>query len=324
MAAPTNIYQTYSLRGAAEDVDSKIYNLDPEETPFASSLASEKVTARIHQWQEDTFAAANKDNAMTEGDDFAGQAQSPTLLLQNSIQTFRKDVVTSGVANAIKKYGRQSEQDYLLEKATVEIRKDVEAAFLSNNPAVAGTAGTSGTPSKMAGLELFANVNVSHGSGGSTAAISNATLPTTAPTDGTTRALTEAIFTASLRTMWENGGKPTVCYLSMLQKAAVNTYAGIADRRVDVKPRGMASVIGVVDIYVWETGPIAFVPVYSDRIRNRTLFITDGESVKRGYLRPVSKKQMGATGDNSKTMLVHDATLKVTNRKGVAKIADLT
>lgn len=321
MAAPTNTYTTYSLRGAAEDVDNKIYNLDPEETPFASSLANEKVDARIHQWQEDSFAAANKDNAMVEGDDFSGQAAAPTVMLQNSVQTFRKDVVTSGLANAIKKYGRQSEQEYQLEKTTVEIRKDIEAAFLSNNPAVAGN---NSTASKLAGLELFANVNVSHGSGGSTAAISNATLPTTAPTDGTTRALTEPIFTASMRTMWENGGKPKVCYLSMTQKNAVNAFTGIADRRVDVKPKGMASVIGVVDIYVWETGPVAFVPVYSDRIRSRTLFITDGESVKRGFIRPVSKKEMGPTGDNKKTMLVTDVTLKVTNRKGVAKIADLS
>lgn len=30
MAAPTNTYTSYSLRGAAEDVDNKIYNLDPK------------------------------------------------------------------------------------------------------------------------------------------------------------------------------------------------------------------------------------------------------------------------------------------------------
>lgn len=321
MATPTNTYTSYTLRGAKEDVDSKIYNLDPEETPFVSSLPSVKVEARNHEWQEDTFAAANKDNAMVEGDDFAGQALSPTLMLRNSLQTFRKDIVTSGLADAIKKYGRDAEHEYQLEKTIIEGRKDVEAAFLSNNPAVAGAAGVAG---KLAGLELFANVNVSHGAGGTTAAITNATLPTTAPTDGTTRALTEGIFTSSMRTMWENGGKPKVCYLAMTQKNVVNSFAGIADRRVDVRPRGMASVIGVVDIYVWETGPVAFVPVYSDRIRARTLFITDGESVKRGYLRPWSKKPMGATGDTKKTLLIHDATLKVTNRKGVAKIADLS
>lgn len=321
MAAPTNTYTSYSLRGAAEDVDNKIYNLDPEETPFVSQLSSFKVDARIHQWQEDTFAAANKDNARVEGDDFSGQAQSPTLMLQNSIQTFTKDIVTSGIADAIKKYGRSDEHAYNLGKAAVEIRKDIEAAMLSANP---GVAGNNATASKMAGMELYSNINVSHGATGSTAAITNATLPVTAPTDGTQRALTEAIFTSIMRTMWENGGKPKVSYLAMTQKNVVNSFPGIAALRTDVKPRGMASVIGVVDIYVWETGPVAFVPVYTDRIRARTLFITDGESVERGYLRPIKRELMGKTGDNKKTMLVTDVTLKVTNRRGIAKVADLT
>lgn len=292
-----------------------------EETPFVSQLSSFKVDARIHQWQEDTFAAANKDNARVEGDDFSGQAQSPTLMLQNSIQTFTKDIVTSGIADAIKKYGRSDEHAYNLGKAAVEIRKDIEAAMLSANP---GVAGNNTTASKMAGMELYANINVSHGATGSTAAITNATLPVTAPTDGTQRALTEAIFTSIMRTMWENGGKPKVSYLAMTQKNVVNSFPGIAALRTDVKPRGMASVIGVVDIYVWETGPVAFVPVYTDRIRARTLFITDGESVERGYLRPIKREVMGKTGDNKKTMLVTDVTLKVTNRRGISKVADLT
>ena len=321
MAIPTNTYQTYQLRGNAEDVDNKIYNLDPEETPFVSQLDSFKVDARTHQWQEDTYAAANKDNARIEGDDFSGNAQSPTLLLQNTIQTFTKDIVTSGVADAIRKYGRSDEHNYLLGKAAVELRKDIEAAMLSAN---VGNAGAAGTASKLAGLELYSNINVSHGVGGSTAAITNATLPTVAPTDGTQRALTEAIFTSVMRTMWENGGKPKVAYLAMTQKNVVNSFPGITTRMTNLDKRTMASVVGVVDVYVWETGPVAFVPVYSDRIRARTLFLTDGESVMRGYLRPVQRLRMGQTGDNKKTMLVTDVTMKVSNRRGIAKVADLS
>lgn len=322
MAAPTNTYTSHDLRGKAEDVDNKIYNLDPEETPFVSQLGKAfKVDARTHEWQEDTFSAANKDNAAIEGDDFAGEAQTPTLMLRNTIQTFTKRVVTSGIADAIKKYGRSDEHAYNLGKAAVEIRKDIEAAMLSVNPAVAGN---NSTASKMAGLELYLDLNASHGSGGSTVAITNATLPTTAPTDGTQRALTEAIFTSAMRDMWEDGGRPKVCYLAMTQKNVVNGFAGIADRRVDVKPRGMASIIGVVDIYVWETGPVAFVPVYSERIRARTLFITDGECIKRGTLRGIHRQKMGKTGDTDKTMLVTDVTMKVTNRRGAVKIADLS
>lgn len=320
MGIPTNTYQTFQLRGNAEDVDNSIYNLDPEETPFASSLSSEKVEARTPQWQEDTLASASANNAMIEGDDFSGLAITPTFILTNVVQTMRKDIVTSGLANAIKKYGRKNEQQYQLAKATIDLRKDVEAAMLSAN---AGVAGATGTASKMAGLELYANVNKLHNGTGATPASVNATLPTVAPTDGATRALTDTLFNSLLAMMWESGATPKVCYLSMTQKAVVNTFQGIATRRVDVPPRGMASIIGVADIYVWETGPIAFVPVYADRIRSRTLFVTDGRSVKRGFIRGITKETMGKTGDNSKDMLVTDVLVKVTNRKGVGKIAEL-
>lgn len=321
MAAPTNLYGTDTLRGNAEDVDNKIYNLDPEETPFISSLKSEKVDAKTFQWQEDTYAAPNANNAVVEGDEFAGEVRTPTFMLRNTIQTFRKAIVTSGVANAIRKYGRDEEQDYQMRKAAVELRKDIEAATLSDNGGVVLTPSVQG---KLAGLGLYANLNAQHGVGGSTAALTNDTLPTTAPTAGTGRALTEAIFTQAMRTMWEAGPSPKTVFLTMTQKNAVNQFAGIATRRVDVPPKGFASIIGAVDIYAWEEGPVAFVPVRSDRLNNNRMYITDNESIKRTYLRPISRMKMGKTGDNVKEMLITDASLKVTNRRGIIKIADLS
>lgn len=326
MAAPTNTYTTYDLRGAKESVDSQIYNLSPEETPFASSIKGEQVYNRLHQWQEDSYASANKDNAAIEGDDFSGAALTPTFLLANQHQTFRRDIVTSGLSNAIDKYGRgkgeDSEHAYQLEKKVIEVRKDVEAAMLSNNPAVVGSTGVA---SKMAGLELYATSNPQHGATGSTAALTNATAPAAAPTDGTLRALTEAIWSTGLQAAWNSGMRPKVCFLTMAQKSVINTtFAGIATRRVDVTPKGMAPVIGAVDMYAWETGAIAFVPIYNDRIRNRTLFVTDSEVVKRTYIRPIGRYKIGKTGDSTKTMILTDAALKVTNRIGVLKIADLS
>lgn len=325
MAAPTNTYTTYTARGQAEDVDNKIYNLDPEETPFASAAESEQVHAKAPQWQEDTFFTPNKDNAAVEGDDFSGRSLSPTFVLTNVMQTIREDIVTSGLNNAIKTYGRgqgaDSEQDYQNRKAMIACKRHVEAAMLSNN---IGVVGNTTTAAKMAGLELYCDQAPSHGAGGSTTALTNATLPTAAPTDGTQRALTSAIFTTGLQSLWQTGAKPKVAYLSMGQKAVVNTFASIASQRNDTPPSNMAKIIGAVDVYVWETGPIAFVPIFNTQIRARTLFITDGESVRRAFVRPIRKVRMGQTGDSTKDMLVTDVTLKVTNRRGVYKIADLT
>jgi hypothetical protein len=321
MAAPTNTLVTYSLRGQKEDVDDSIYNFDPTATPFVSSLGSFKVDARTHQWQEDTLRAPNKDNAAIEGDDFTGSARTPTFLLRNVIQTVREDVVTSGLSNAIAKYGRKSEQDYQMAKTMILVRQDVEAAFLSNNIGVVGNATTA---SKIAGLELYANVNVLHGATGSTAAIANDTLPVVAPTDGTLRALDETIWRTALRTMWESGAKPSVAYLSINQKSAIDQFAGTATRRTDIKPSSYNQIVGSVGMYYWEGQIISFVPVYNNRIRNRTLFITDGECIERGYVRPLKKYSIAPTGDAEKEMVLTDVCLKVKNRKGVMKVADLS
>jgi Family of unknown function (DUF5309) len=324
MTAPTNTYTTYTSRGQAEDVDNKIYNLDPEETPFASTADSEQVVSKNPQWQEDTYFTPNKDNAAVEGDDFSGRAITPTTVLTNTMQTIREDIVTSGINNAIKKYGRgmgvDSEQDYQARKAMIAIKRHVEAAMLSNN---IGVVGNTTTAAKMAGLELYTDLNASHGPGGSTVAVTNGTLPVVAPTDGTTRALTAAVFTAALQAMWQNGAKPSVCYLSMGQKAVVNTFTSIASQRNDTPPSGMAKIIGAVDVYMWEVGPIAFVPIYNTQLRSRTLFITDGDSMSRNFIRPIKRSKISPTGDASKDMLITDVTLKVKNRRGVIKVADL-
>jgi Family of unknown function (DUF5309) len=323
MAALTNTATTYGLRGQKESYDKKIYNKSPEETLFASSLTSEEVDAREHNWQEDSYANANKDNARVEGDEFAGNAIVPTFILRNVHQTFTKDIITSGLANRIAKYGRGDEQPYQVDKATTELLKDVEAGLLSNN---IGVVGSNPTASKVAGLELYSDLNVSSGVGGSTTALVNATLPVVAPVDGTQRALTEAIFTATLRGMWENGGTPRSVYSAMSQKAVMNAFPGIANRQINLSanPNQKVPVFGVVVLYDWETGPIALKPLYADRIRARTLFVTDDESVKRTFIRPLSKKVIAPSGDAMKTMLLTDVSLKVTNRRGIAKIADLT
>jgi hypothetical protein len=323
MAQPAQLYKTSNMNGIKEDVDDAIYNLDPKDTPFLSTLpAGEKLTNRQFSWQEDSYGAANKDNARIEGDDFVGNARTPTFFLAQHVQTFTEDIVVSGLSNAVSKYGRGSESDYQDQKASVKLKKDIEAAFLSNNIAVAATGAVA---HKQAGLELYATVNAQHGSGGSTAALTNGALPTVAPTDGTTpRALTETIWKNALRAGWQSGLKPMYSFQTLSQKAAIDGFVGAASKQVTTAPKEMLATPGVVAIYMWEEGPIAHINVYDDRLRSRTLFITDGKSLKRRTLRPISRKPMGSTGDNTKEMLLTDTCIQVTNRAGVLKIADLT
>jgi hypothetical protein len=318
MPTPANIYTSYQLRGEAEDVDDIIYNMSPHDVPFSSSLKVDKIDSRSPEWQEDSYANANKDNAIEEGASFSGEARTPTVILRNHVQTFTKHIVVSGLADAIKKYGRGDESAYQKQKAAMEIKKDIEAAFLSNNIAVSNGAGVL---HKLAGLETIASVTPGHGTGGSTPTPASGNLPTVAPTDGTLRAFAETIFKGGLTQMWQNGGSPAICYLPMGLKTKLDAFEGIADRRVDVRNM-KAPIIGAVDVYVWEM-PVTFVPIRDQMIRSRTLFITDGKSIKRGRLRPLHTEKMGKDGDNTRNMLITDVTLKVCDRRGVMKITDL-
>lgn len=116
MAVPTNLYQKDSLKGNREDLIEKIFQTSPTETPITSAAGRVTATSTFHEWQRDSLAAANADNAMIDGDDTALQAQVATERVGNHLQIFSKVIGTSRRANIIKKAGRGSEQALLKPK----------------------------------------------------------------------------------------------------------------------------------------------------------------------------------------------------------------
>ena len=74
MTAPTNTVTTLVTIGQAEDVDSKINRVAPEETPFTSNIGTVDVNARFFEWQTETLATPVSTNAQLEGDDYTAAA----------------------------------------------------------------------------------------------------------------------------------------------------------------------------------------------------------------------------------------------------------
>ena len=71
---PMAVYTSYDQVGKAEDVSDIITDITPTDTP-SSMIKSEKVNARVFEWQEDSLAAA-ANNAQVEGAAFsAGHLQ---------------------------------------------------------------------------------------------------------------------------------------------------------------------------------------------------------------------------------------------------------
>ena len=101
-------YTSYDQVGLAEDVSDIISDISPTDCPMYSTIRTEKVSARVFEWQEDSLAAA-ANNAQVEGADATMATLSPTTLRTNNCQIMTKAFQVSAIADAVKTYGRAKE-----------------------------------------------------------------------------------------------------------------------------------------------------------------------------------------------------------------------
>lgn len=322
MAQPTEAFDSYDAVGNREDLQDKIYMVSPEKTPVVSSIRRFDVTQRLHEWQRDTLATPNKDNAVIEGDDRSGSALSPTQRVANTVQLFDKTVIVSTTQEKTKSAGRSSEMKYQISKAMVELKRDVEAMTLSDNVAVQGN---STTARKSAGLGALVFTNVSHGGAGATPA-HNSGLATTAQTAGTNRTFTETLLKGVLQSIFTNSGEfATLISLTPSHKGIFSGFAGIAVNRYQV-PKGQQGVIvGGADVYMSDFGELTVVPNYVQATANpNTAFVLTPEMAGIGYLGGYKSEPLAKTGHTTKELVSVEATLVVTAERSHGKVANLT
>ncbi|MEY4756843.1 MAG: hypothetical protein RJA34_1741 [Pseudomonadota bacterium] len=320
MAQPTNLYDKYDLNGAREDLIEKIYNTSPTETPVTSAFGRTKASNTFHEWQRDSLASANKDNALIDGDDFSADSLTATERVGNYCQIFAKKPAVSRRANVVKKAGRAAEMAYQKAKAMLEIKRDIEAAVLSNNPAVAGN---SSTASKLGGLGVHLYTNISSGVGGSTASHTSGA-PTTAPTNGTNRTFTETILKTVIQSVYTSSGTcPPMAVMSASHKSTFSGFSGIAVNRFQVGKKEQARIIGGADVYMSDFGELEIVPHYI-LSGAEDVFLINPEYGELAFLDGFRTEEMGKTGDSEKMLITADVTLAVRAEKAMGKIADLT
>lgn len=320
MAQPADLYDKYDLNGAREDLLDKIFNTSPTETPVVSAASRSSASNTYHEWQRDSLAAANADNAMIDGDDFSADALTATERVGNYCQIFAKKPAVSRRANVVKKAGRAAEMAYQKAKAMLEIKRDMEASVLSNNAAVAGN---STTASKSAGLGVQLYTNTSHGVGGSTVSWTSGA-PTTAPTGGTPRAFTETLLKTVVQSAYTaSGSVPRMCVMSPSHKGVFSGFTGIAVNRYQVSKKEQGRIIGGADVYMSDFGELEIVPHYL--MGGATdVYLLNTEYIDMAFLDGFRTTEMGKTGDSDKVLITADAALAVRAPKAQAKISDLS
>lgn len=322
MAQPTNTFDSYAAIGNREDLQDKIYMVSPEKTPVVSSIRRFTATQRLHEWQRDSLATPNKDNAVIEGDDRTGTALTATSRVANTVQLFDKVAVVSGTQEKTKSAGRGSEMKYQISKKMVELKRDIEAMILSDNVAVAGN---STTARKSAGLGAMVYTNISHGGAGATPAHTSG-LATTAQTAGTNRAFTETLLkTVSQATYTSSGEFPSLISLTPSHKGTFSAFAGIAVNRYQVAKGKQGVIVGGADVYMSDFGELTAVPNYVQATANATTaFVLNPEYMGIAYLGGFKSEPLAKTGHTEKELVSAEACLVVTSETAQAAIKNLT
>ena len=323
MAQPTNTFSAYDAVGVREDLQDAIYNVSPEATPVLSAGRRFKATQKFHEWQRDTLATPDKDNATIEGDDRTGTAITATSRVGNYCQLFDKVAVITSTAEVSKKAGRSSEMKYQIAKRYKELKRDVEAMITSNNAAVAGN---DTTARKSGGLGVFIYTNTSHGVGGSTVSHTSSA-PTTGPTGGTPRAFAESQLKTVMQSVYTNSGEmPTMVSMTPAHKSGFSAFSGIASTRYNMPRKGgQAVIVGGADMYLSDFGELTVVPNYVQATSNTdTVFILNPETYGVAYLQGWNSVPLAKTGHTDKEMVSAEVCLVVTSQAANGKVADLS
>lgn len=296
--------------------------VSPEKTPVVSSIRRFSATQRLHEWQRDTLATPNKDNAVIEGDDRTGTAITPTQRVANTVQLFDKTVVVSTTQEKTKSAGRSSEMKYQISKAMVELKRDVEAMVVSDNVAVQGS---SAVARKSAGLGALIFTNISHGGAGATPA-HNSGLATTAQTAGTNRTFTETLLKTVLQSIFTNSGEfATLISLTPSHKVTFSGFAGIAANRYNVPKGKQGVIVGGADVYMSDFGELTVVPNYVQGTANaNTAFVLNPEYAGIAYLGGYKSEPLAKTGHTTKELVSVEGTLVVTSEKAHGAVKNLT
>jgi hypothetical protein len=317
------VFTTVNAIGIREDLEDIIYRIDPTETPFMSAIGKGKATAKFHEWQIQTLAAANGTNAALDGADAPAASTTPTARVGNRTQIMTKKASVSGGLQAVDTAGRANEMSYQVLLKGLEIKRDMEANLTQNG---ASRADNGALAALSAGFESWIVTNASRGATGASGGFSAGTV--SAPTDGTLRSLSgqtdfgESFLKTVISSTYSAGGKPSIIMLPPALKQSFSKIAGIALNRVNLTKPGMASIIGAADVYVSDFGQFAIVPNLFQR--TRTALGVSPKFASVNYLRSMRNWPLAKTGDADNRQLLVEYTLKMSQEAAHFVVADLS
>ena len=219
MAVTANTNETYDVSTIREDLSDALASITPTETIFMSTIGTRNVDNTYFEWSEVDLAAAAS-NRQIEGDvGLSNSAPTNAVRKGNYTQISAKVVEVSSTNQAVNGVADAQSVARQVAYKLSEMKRDMEKMLLDN---VAASAGASGTARQTAGLPAFLTSNTARGTSGAdgtTSGTGEAGYPDAAATDGTQRAITEAILKGVIADCWDAGAEPSVVLLWIVQQA---------------------------------------------------------------------------------------------------------
>lgn len=319
MATIDTTFQTYQAKGIREDLSDAIYDISPLDTPFVSNGGRGKCKNTLFEWQTDALAAVDTANAQIEGDDIATfPAATPTVRIGNYTQISTKLIIVSGTLEAVDTAGRAKELSYQLAKLSKELKRDIESICLEN---IGGDAGDATTARNTATMGAWLKTNTNFNTGDGADPVYTSGVPSAGRTDGTIRAITEAMFQDVAAQVWDSGGSLKMVMAGPINKQNISGFSGIATKTFYQSAVEATKIIGAADVYVTDFGTLSIAPNRFQR--ERDVWFLDPTYYGIAYLRPYQQFRLAKTGDAEKRELLVEWGLKVNQEAALGGIFDL-
>tara|TARA_R110002051_G_scaffold204723_1_gene270814 strand:- start:7425 stop:8348 length:924 start_codon:yes stop_codon:yes gene_type:complete len=304
MAIPTNSFTTYNVATANQrDVSSFVTNVSPTDSPFFSMIGASSMVARVKENVTDTNTAANKDNALIEGDTFSSSAVVDRTVESNVSQIFSKPFEVTETQDMVLKYGGvKSEISYQLKKKFTEIATDVEEAFIQGSSAT----GATNVARKLSGLIEKITTNT-------TTAATNAALWT--GTAAAELAAFEDLLNDMFDQAWETGNRMNTVLVGGNRKRRISKLTDKVTRNIDAEKKTQILSINVYD------SDFGTMNIVLDRyVPDVNIIAVDIEMWSTAYLRRFKQQKLAKVSDGTNFVIVGELTLDGKTEKGAAII----
>jgi hypothetical protein len=334
MGVTANTNETYDVSTIREDLQDALISISPTETPFMSAVGRRTAENTYFEWAEVDLASPSYANRVIEGEAAPGNdAPTNANRLGNYTQISDKVVEVSDTAEAVNGAGDAQTIAKQIAYKLKELKRDMESMLLSN---VAASAGASGTARQTAGLPAWLRTNVDRSTGtvdGANPTLSGGTsgYPNAAATDGSCRALTEALLKSVIAACWDNGAEPSIVLCGSAVKQRISSaFTGSSTRYQDMADRKTLSA--AVDVYVSDFGELTIVPsrwlesretASEGAVAGRDVFVLDPNYARVAYLQTTKQKPLARTGHSERRLISVEYGLQVDSEKAHGIIADI-